>query len=351
DRKKILILAGMADYDREAVSVLSAWCASHPVAIIAENLANMDPGLSIGNPEPILAGASQEELLELKPDLVIGLGGQVVSKRLKNFIQMSEGISDFQVEGDPSQWIREVLVGENHAGEGQAGEESGSGEMNGSEMAGNSYLQAWRAVESRQLEKAQQALAEAPFGNLTVVSEVLRKAPPGTVVHLGNSATVRYSQLLPVRSDLTYCSNRGTSGIDGSVSAAAGAATVSDRLHLLVLGDLSFVYDSNALWNYRFPMNLRIVVINDGGGGIFRLLDGPDRMPFFEEYSVTRHPVSIELLSQAFGRGFQRVSGREELEAALDSLYRQDTAAGVLEVDTTGSENSLIFKAFNKKIE
>ena len=148
------------------------------------------------------------------------------------------------------------------------------------------------------------------------------------------------------RSDLSYYANRGTSGIDGSLSSAVGAAMVSEKLHVLVLGDLSFVYDSNGLWNKDFPDNLKIVVINDGGGGIFRLLDGPDRMDFFEEFSVTHHPVSLELLSLSFGRRFQRVHHLEDLDTWTRILLQPGSALSVLEVDTSGSENSRIFKDF-----
>ena len=119
---------------------------------------------------------------------------------------------------------------------------------------------------------------------------------------------------------------------------------VSDLQHLLILGDLSFVYDSNALWNKSFPENLKIIVLNDGGGGIFRLLEGPDRMDFFEEFSVTHHPVSLELLSGAFGRRFSRAANMDELDRQLEALFAPFKGPSVLEVDTSASENSRIFK-------
>jgi len=115
---------------------------------------------------------------------------------------------------------------------------------------------------------------------------------------------------------------------------------------VLVTGDLSFVYDSNALWNKDFPPNLKIIVLNDGGGGIFRLLEGPDRMDFFEEYSVTHHPVSLELLAQSFGRNTRRAGNHKELEADLEAIFQMGSMFSVLEVDTAGSENSRIFKDF-----
>jgi 2-succinyl-5-enolpyruvyl-6-hydroxy-3-cyclohexene-1-carboxylate synthase len=121
---------------------------------------------------------------------------------------------------------------------------------------------------------------------------------------------------------------------------------VSENLHLLLVGDLSFVYDSNALWNQHFPDNLKIVVLNDGGGGIFRLLNGPDQMDFFEEFSVTHHPVSLELLSLAFGREFQYVNSMEELNKKMVHMFQPGSAVEILEVDVTESENSRIFKEF-----
>jgi 2-succinyl-5-enolpyruvyl-6-hydroxy-3-cyclohexene-1-carboxylate synthase len=119
---------------------------------------------------------------------------------------------------------------------------------------------------------------------------------------------------------------------------------VSERQHLLLVGDLSFVYDSNALWNSGFPDNLRIVVLNDGGGGIFRLLDGPGEMDFFEEFSVTHHPVSLELLCGSFGRRYGRADSFTGLDRQLKALLSPGSGLSVLEVDTTACENSRIFK-------
>jgi len=124
------------------------------------------------------------------------------------------------------------------------------------------------------------------------------------------------------------------------------AASSKKKLHVLLLGDLSFTYDSNALWNKNFPSNLKIIVINDGGGGIFRLLQGPDKMEFFEEFSVTHHPVSIEMLAQAYGRSTQKALNMEELEEKLKVLFRPDSGISILEVDTSRRENSRIFKDF-----
>lgn len=330
ERHKILVLAGMGTYRKEVPQLLLEITASLPCVVIAENISNLPHDVFIHHPELLLSGASGETLPELAPDLVIAFGGQVVSKRLRLFLESLDNAKTEVLDEDPLPLLRELAV---------LGKKRKPGYS-------NPYLKAWKSLQTREMKRVSGFMQGAPFSNLTTVQAVLDSVPERSVVHLGNSAVIRYSQLFPVRPDLTYFANRGTSGIDGCVSSAVGAAMVSEPLHLLLVGDLSFVYDSNALWNRNYPSNLKIIVLNDGGGGIFRLLEGPDQMEFFEEFSVTHHPVSLELLSQSFSRVFQRASSGEELPERLTALFQSGSPVSVLEVDTTGSENSRIFKQF-----
>jgi len=324
---RVLILAGMGAGSEEIRKALEDLVSTGQVAVVAENLSNLASEHFITVPELVLGGAGPDELKQLAPYVVIAFGQQMVSKRMKLFVNALDQAEILHIPGEVSvsEWLRLA-----------AGSWDRSVE--------NSYSKTWLALQERESMRAARYLDEAPYCNLVAVRRILQRVPAGTVVHLGNSTTVRNSQLFRANPEMTYCSNRGTSGIDGSVSAAVGAAMVSEDLHLLLVGDLSFVYDSNALWNKNFPENLKIVVLNDGGGGIFRLLEGPEDMPFFEEYSVTHHPVSLELLAQSFGRGFHRVDGKEDLEEQWEALFTEGSPPTVLEVDTTSAENSRIFK-------
>ena len=326
---KILILAGMGSYPASLPGVLEELSDSGQVTVVAENISNLSSEQFVSHPELVLAGARTEELQELEPDVVIAFGQQLVSKRMKLFVSSLEQASLLALPGsmDPAEWLKKLADSLEKQEE-------------------NAYNVHWLALQERESASAAAYFRDAPFSNLAAVQKVLALVPDNAVIHLGNSGTIRYSQLVPGRAGHRYYSNRGVSGIDGSLSAALGAAMVSGALHVLVLGDLSFVYDSNALWNKDFPDNLKIVVLNDGGGGIFRLLEGPDQMDFFEEFSVTHHPVSLELLAQSFGREFQRVDAAESLEAQLEVLFASGSRLSVLEVDTTAAENSRIFKQF-----
>jgi 2-succinyl-5-enolpyruvyl-6-hydroxy-3-cyclohexene-1-carboxylate synthase len=122
-------------------------------------------------------------------------------------------------------------------------------------------------------QKRDTFIQEAPFSDLAAYHAVLKKLPDGYSLHLGNSTPVRYAQLFRSKPGIVYHSNRGTSGIDGTVSTAAGYAMISGKPTLLLVGDLAYIYDSNALWNNKLPSNLRIIVFENDGGNIFKLID------------------------------------------------------------------------------
>ncbi|MBE0654019.1 MAG: hypothetical protein IH594_09485, partial [Bacteroidales bacterium] len=329
---KVLILAGMRTYSKEEKFLLNSLSFYRQITVIAENITNLTSDFFISCPEIILGSLGEIEKKFLTPDLVISFGGQVVSKKVRLFVQGLKDVPVLALNTFPQQLFSDIPAGNEPTGE-------------------NRYLKLWKSAEKIALEKAGKYLSEAPFANLTAVGKILKALPEDIKVHLGNSGTIRYSQLFPSNAELTYYSNRGTSGIDGCLSAAAGAAMVSDNLHVAILGDLSFVYDSNGLWNRNFPQNLKIIVLNDQGGGIFRIIEGPEKMPFFEEFSVAHHPVSIKLLTEAFGLKYFKASNYEELNQCLGTILEKDSGASVLEVETWNCENNSIFKKFYYSIK
>jgi len=328
---KIMVLVGMGPHEKDLKEGLSQLLSFCQAVVIAENITNLSGEDYIIQPELLLAGLVDKGREALIPDLLISFGGQVVSKRLKLFLQNQPDLKHVEIEGDVSASLVEL-----------------TNSVSGTEKPdfSNDYLESWKSEQERARQLMQEKLEVLEYGNLMVIQTLLSKVPSGSVIHLGNSSTIRYSQILPHREDLSYYSNRGTSGIDGCVSSAVGAALVSDKMHVLLVGDLSFVYDSNALWNSEFPDNLKIVVINDQGGGIFRLLNGPRDMDFFEKFSVTHHPVSPDKLAESYGRKALRVEKREEMEGAISSLLESGSTLSVVDVDTSQQENSRIFKEF-----
>ena len=123
-----------------------------------------------------------------------------------------------------------------------------------------------------------------------------------TVIHMANSSVVRYMQLFDPIKTVQYFANRGTSGIDGSMSTAVGSAISNPvQNHLFITGDISFIYDSNAMWVSPFPGNLKIIVIDNSGGGIFRIIDGPRTSDQLENYFEAHHKSDVKKIAEGFG--------------------------------------------------
>ena len=108
----------------------------------------------------------------------------------------------------------------------------------------------WKTIDFNRQDKTRTFCESAPFSDLKVFHLLLDFLPDSSSLHLGNSSIVRYAQLFDPLYNVTYQANRGTSGIDGSMSTAVGAAYAeTDAWHVHITGDVSFFYDSNALWN------------------------------------------------------------------------------------------------------
>jgi len=191
-------------------------------------------------------------------------------------------------------------------------------------------------------------LSGCEYSDLKVLEALLETIPEKSNLHLGNSTPVRYAQLFkPVRK-LLYFSNRGTSGIDGTVSTAAGAAYTNNQPTTLITGDLGFLYDSNALMNFHLTGNLRIIIINNSGGGIFRFIDGPSETGQLEEFFETKHNWSAKFIAKNFDVPYFAATNLSELKVVLSQFYnpQQNNKPAILEIFTPNEKNAVILKKY-----
>lgn len=183
------------------------------------------------------------------------------------------------------------------------------------------------------------------FSDLKVFDTILATVPNNTQLQLGNSSVIRYAQLFDSNKSWRIFCNRGTSGIDGSTSTAIGAAYAVKENTLFISGDISFVYDSNALWNNYIPNNFRIIVINNGGGGIFRFIPGPQQSGALD-YFETPHQLTAEHLCNMYHFEYNTAKDEDELHQQLSNFYEDSSLPKLLEIFTPRLENDQILKAY-----
>ena len=164
------------------------------------------------------------------------------------------------------------------------------------------------------------------------------------VTHYANSMSVRLANIYACH--YVFC-NRGVNGIEGSLSTAAGFSLETDQTVYCVLGDLSFFYDSNALWNEELRGNLRILLLNNGGGGIFEKFEGLQGSPARERFVMAKHYASAEGICQSYQVAYRAAHNMDELEEGIYWLQQeQGERPMLLEVFTDSANDAKIMKAY-----
>ncbi|PZX49342.1 2-succinyl-5-enolpyruvyl-6-hydroxy-3-cyclohexene-1-carboxylic-acid synthase [Algoriphagus chordae] len=341
---KILIIAGQQKPDKEIQSIVDQLSKEKKVVIITDTISNLQSDQTIslhdhwlGNPE-----LSQE----LEPELIISFGKSIISKSLKLFLRKTQA-SHWHVQEDgkakdtfqrlsrtiPSHpvfflnWLATELKAQNQ-----------------------DYQNSWKALEQNTKSALSELLEKTEFGEYPALAFCLSKTPPLSKIHVANSMAVRYLNLLGKRKQEIIC-NRGTSGIDGSNSTAVGCTFTTKEVVTLITGDMAFFYDRNAFWhNYAIP-NLRIILLNNHAGGIFRLIDGPKNQPELEEYFETKQKLTAQHLATEYGFFYSKVINQHELELALEDFYSPSLHPKILEIETSSPDNAEILKSVKEKIK
>jgi 2-succinyl-5-enolpyruvyl-6-hydroxy-3-cyclohexene-1-carboxylate synthase len=164
------------------------------------------------------------------------------------------------------------------------------------------------------------------------------------VVHYANSSAIRLANIYAKHP--VWC-NRGVNGIEGSLSTAAGFSCVTNENVFCVIGDLSFFYDQNALWNRNLRGNLRILLMNNGRGGIFNLLPGLEQSAARDALVAAEHHTSAEGICRQNDIVYLHADGPQNLHQAIDTLLYIDSERPVLlEVFTDAFDDEQVFRDY-----
>lgn len=333
--KRKIVLVGVNAPHSVQQSLLNKLASDPSVLVLTETTSNLHHPNFFNSIDTLIAPlelvSNKEEQFEaLKPDILLTFGGLIVSKKIKAFLR---------AYNPEHHW---------HIGETRANDTFYCLDAHlkttvntvlrdfydDDERLDNDYFKYWNAVKLSYLKKQKEYLAQIPFTDFAAFNTLLEAIPANYQLHLANSSTIRYAQLFTIKPSVTVFCNRGTSGIDGSTSTAIGASVYNRNPTLLITGDLSFFYDSNALWNNYLRKDFRIIVINNSGGGIFRILPGKNDSDNFQRFFETKHELNASFLCSMYGLDYFKVNDRATLMAALTGFFDSSQRPKLMEVET-----------------
>lgn len=338
---KIMILAGLDERNTEIQKALEALSTLQKAVVLCETTSNLSHKTFIENIDRVIDGFSVDEKEVFQPDLLITFGGLIISKKIKSFlrspkkhwhISLEEQAPDTYMQLTKHiQMLPETFFKQIHFSEPET-----------------DFATLWqnRNAEKKKLHNA--FMDQLPYSDFSVFNALNQYLPDNIEIQQSNSSVVRYMQLFNWKKDQTFHANRGTSGIDGSSSTAMGYALANKHKQVFfITGDISFFYDSNAFFHNHIPNNLAIILIHNQGGGIFRIIDGPEKNTISGQVLESTHAYSAEGLAKTFNINYLSAHNQHELENQLKKMISEfGEAPAVLEVFTPREENDIVLKNY-----
>ena len=344
--KRKLVLAGVNEthlIDEEIVQNLAH---DPSIVVLTETTSNLHHPNFINSIDTLITPFDDADFKEFQPEILVTFGGMIVSKRIKAFLRKHKPKHHWHIDTlraydtfnaltqhflmHPNDFFKDLLSKTSY-------------------VESDYFSEIDKIYDARKIKK-QEYLSKIEFSDFKVFEKVIASLPKNSQLQISNSSAIRYAQLIEIDPSIEVFCNRGTSGIDGSTSTAIGAAVGNEKQTVLISGDIGFLYDSNALWNSYIPKNFKIILINNGGGGIFRILPGHEEKPVFNTYFETSHTLTAEHLAKMYQMNYFQAADLESLEKNSTALYESNDAPGILEIFTPTLVNDKVLKNFFKEL-
>ncbi|MDI1255844.1 MAG: 2-succinyl-5-enolpyruvyl-6-hydroxy-3-cyclohexene-1-carboxylic-acid synthase [Flavobacterium sp.] len=344
--KRKMVLVGATFPNAISPKTAAAIANDESVVVLTETTSNVHHPTFINNIDTIITPFNDADFEAFRPEILVTFGGMIVSKRIKAFLRKYKPKHHWHIDALRAYDTFDALT--KHF-------------VCNPELFFEHFLPMTQVVESDYSAKAQQIkalrqqkheayLATIPFCDFKVFEKVIPSLPKNSHLQISNSSAIRYAQLIEIDPSIEVYCNRGTSGIDGSTSTAIGAAFANPKPTTLITGDIGFLYDSNALWNNYIPKNFKIILINNGGGGIFRILPGHQETPVFTTFFETSHCLTAEHLAKMYGFEYRIASNEKSLAEGLATLCSENERPFILEVFTPTLENDKILLQYFREL-
>jgi 2-succinyl-5-enolpyruvyl-6-hydroxy-3-cyclohexene-1-carboxylate synthase len=356
--QKVLIVGGQHERNEELLKTIQSFSFASNAVLAGDVISNLHSlPQTIRYTDSFLAHGSDEIKESLKPELLITFGRSVISKNLKVFLRKYKPTQHWHIQptgevADTYQSLTSIFRCEVNSFFNQLRHLPSETDFENQKR--KNYKKLWEVEEDRIKRSVTHFFEQPSHSEFHFVEHVIHSLPSKINLHLANSMTVRYANFIGLnqnQKDVTVFSNRGTSGIDGCTSTVTGHSLGADGLNILITGDLAFFYDRNAFWhNYNLP-NLRVVVLNNHGGVIFGMIDGPGELPEAEELFITKQNLSAKNLCEEFNLEYTKVENAKQMKNVLKDFFEPSSHAKVIEIETDSKTSKQVFEQFKQLIK
>jgi 2-succinyl-5-enolpyruvyl-6-hydroxy-3-cyclohexene-1-carboxylate synthase len=345
--KKVMVLAGQGHWSEGLRKQLQQLAALPQVTIHTEATSDLDDIAFVMCIDRVIEAVNDRNERDLRPELLITFGGAIVSKRVKWLLRKWKPSQHWNIDQGQRHYDTYQSLSHDIA----VSPEIFFAQIGPAVQPNESiYGEVWKMMDESTRGLHNRLVADAPFCDLTVFNTLNDRIPGNSAIHLANSTPARYAQLFDRVRGHRWFSNRGTSGIDGCTSTAVGASHATQELTTLITGDTAFCYDSNAFWNAHLSPLLKVIVIDNGGGNIFRYIEGPDKDADLLKWFEAPHGRSIEQLVRSFDLPYYHANDQGSLESGIDKLYAQHDKPAVLHVTTDALTSPKVLRDYFKKL-
>lgn len=324
---KVMLVAGFMPPDSKMQRVISELAGNENFVIMAETISNLHLPYKSSSVDSVLSSYDDRILDEHIPDIIISIGGAIVSRKLKEYLRRnskrihhwSPGFHhttvdcfkslSLRIEVDPFRFLRYM---------------ANRLKKSGVKDSVNDFNNCWRQLRENALNVKQRFIHNSPWSELNAFDIILNSIPQNYNLFLSNGTAIRYAQIIDYKLPHgSYC-NRGVSGIDGSISTAIGGAKAYGGPTLIITGDLSMAYDISSLSLPNIPETTKIIVIDNQGGGIFRFIPSTSELEEREEYFCACPSLPLKQLAEGYGWEYMNVDNETDLKHFIEKFLSSD---------------------------
>jgi len=330
--KRILVIYGQSLTASETKkSLVENFVSQYNCVIAVEHISNLKCKGTVNT--YLICNVLTDDVFEkMAPDLVISMEGQFLSQLRFLLMRCKKSFEYWCVNESGS--VVDPLRKLTHIIEGSSEEFfEFFKDCESENIIENEYLNQWNGRLKR-LKIAEEY--DFPYSNNYAVQKIMQNVPKGVLIHFGTDTIVRLSQCFSLDESITAYANRGTTGIDGTLSSFIGQSAEGDRLSFLLIGDLSFFYDMNGLWNRYVGKNIRILLCNNEGGETF-YWNGARHISNRHVHIAAEHFSTAEGWAKSQGLKYLSARNKEEFDSRISEFLSE------------ASDRPILFELFTKK--